>query len=185
MTTLRPRGPSVTFTASARASTPRCSASRASLWNSRIFGMPGTLVRRVLTQQAGADAAAGNAERAAGAGCPTARSGALVLLADDREDVAGRQDEVLVGAVLHLGAAVLGEDDRVALGDVQREPLAVLEAPGADGEHEALLRLLLRGVRDHDAGRRRLLALLDGHDDAVLERLDRGLGGGRHDLTSC
>src|SRR3954447_16844545 len=39
MTTLRPFGPSVTLTASARASTPRWSESRASEWNCRIFDM--------------------------------------------------------------------------------------------------------------------------------------------------
>ena len=38
-TTLRPRGPRVTLTTSARASTPRCSASRASVSNDRIFDM--------------------------------------------------------------------------------------------------------------------------------------------------
>src|SRR5438874_1596483 len=72
------------------------------------------------------------------------------LLLDDCEDVARGQDEVLVRAVLGLGAAVLGEDDGVTLLDVQREPLAVLEPAGADGENGALLGLLFRGVRDND-----------------------------------
>ncbi len=39
MTTLRPRGPSVTFTASASRSTPRSSARRASSSNSSILAM--------------------------------------------------------------------------------------------------------------------------------------------------
>src|SRR3954452_20275225 len=104
------------------------------------------------------------------------------LLLNDREHVAGRQDEVLVGAVLDLGAAVLREDDGVAFLDVQREPLAVLEPAGADGENSALLGLLLGGVGDHDARRRRLLGLQHRHDDAVLEGLDVDLGGRGHDL---
>src|SRR3954468_24132157 len=165
MTTLRPRGPSVTLTASASLSTPRCNESRASEWNCRIFDICVLSGRRP-----GADRHRGVAQ--------------LVLLVDDREDVAGRQDEVLVGAVLHLGAAVLREDDLVTLLDVHRRALAVFEPAGADGEDEALLRLLLGGVRDHDAGRRRLLALENLHHDAVLERLDVDLGGRGHDLTS-
>src|ERR1700753_917596 len=39
ITTLRPRGPSVTFTVSASLSTPRSSAERASELNSRILGI--------------------------------------------------------------------------------------------------------------------------------------------------
>src|SRR4051812_19392895 len=104
------------------------------------------------------------------------------LLLDAREHVTGGKDEVLVGAVLDLGAAVLGEDDGVTLLDVQRQPLAVLEPAGADGENGALLGLLLGGVRDHDAGRRGLLGFQHRHDDAVLERLDVDFGGRGHDL---
>src|SRR3712207_7546478 len=43
------------------------------------------------------------------------------LLVDDREDVARRQDEVLVAAVLDLGAAVLAVEDGVADLDVERD----------------------------------------------------------------
>src|SRR3954466_2473591 len=146
MTTLRPLGPSVTLTASASLSTPRCNESRASEWNCRIFDICVLSGRRP-----GADRHRGVAQ--------------LVLLVDDREDVAGRQDEVLVGAVLHLGAAVLREDDLVTLLDVHRRALAVFEPAGADGEHEALLRLLLGGVRDDDSGRGCLLALENLHDN--------------------
>src|SRR4051812_60022 len=108
MTTLRPRGPRVTLTASASWSTPRCNASRASEWNCRIFGIQGPCLR----------------------GCkrtprkpPPDRQGrrggrGVVLLLDDGEYVAGREDEVLVGSELDLGAAVLGEDDGVTLLDV-------------------------------------------------------------------
>src|SRR3954447_7866282 len=170
MTTLRPFGPSVTLTVSASRSTPRCNESRASEWNCRIFD-----IRFLSRGRPGSPP-----DRRAAPG----RQRMGLLLVDDREDVAGRQDEVLLGAQLDLGAAVLREDDGVAFLDVHRRALAVLEAAGADREALALLRLLLRGVRNHDAGRRRLLGLQHLNDDAVLERLDVDLGGRGHDLTS-
>src|SRR3954454_4175109 len=163
MTTLRPLGPSVTLTASASWSTPRWSESRASEWNCRIFDMWSSHAKAPAQLRRGVD---------------------TWLLVDDREDVAGRQDEVLVGSELHLGAAVLGEDDGVTLLDVHRRALAVFEPARADSEDLALLGLLLGGVRDHDAGRRCLLGLQHLDDDAVLERLDVDLRGRGHDLTS-
>src|SRR5690606_16624353 len=62
---------------------------------------------------------------------------------DDREHVAGRQHEVLVGAELHLGAAVLAVQHAVADGDVERNAVAVvIDATGAHGHDLALLGLL-------------------------------------------
>src|SRR3954467_13364510 len=136
ITTLRPFGPSVTFTASASWSTPRWSASRASEWNCRIFGIVSSHAETPALRH-----------RGFGSG----------LLLDDGENVAGGEDEVLIRAVLDLGAAVLGEDDGVTFLDVQRQPLAVLEAAGADSENGAFLRLLLGGVGDDDARRGCLL----------------------------
>src|SRR5699024_9017347 len=96
---------------------------------------------------------------------------------DDGEDVAGAEDEELLVAVLQLGAAVLGEDDLVADLDVHGDALAlVVEAAGADGDDLALLGLLLRGVRDDQAGGRGLLGLERLDDDTILE----GLDGDRH-----
>src|ERR1043166_9741901 len=43
------------------------------------------------------------------------------LLPDDGEDVASRQDQVLLALHLHLGAAVLREDHPVARLDVPRD----------------------------------------------------------------
>src|SRR3954469_19870840 len=170
MTTLRPFGPSVTLTVSASRSTPRCNESRASEWNCRIFD-----IRFLSRGRPGSPP-----DRRAAPG----RQRMGVLLVDDREDIAGRQDEVLLGAQLDLGAAVLREDDGVAFLDVHRRALAVFEAARAYGEDLALLGLLLGGVRDHNAGRRRLLGLQHLNDDAVFERLDVDLGGRSHDLTS-
>ena len=44
--------------------------------------------------------------------------------ADDREHVAGREDEQLLAGVLDLGAAVLAVDDLVADVHVERDPVA-------------------------------------------------------------
>src|SRR2546422_10955763 len=61
------------------------------------------------------------------------------------QDVALAQDQDIVGADLDLGPAVLGEDDLVALFHVHLYVVAVLcPGAGADREHAAALRLLLR-----------------------------------------
>src|SRR5207248_9331 len=57
-TTLRPRGPSVTFTASASLLTPRSRSRRADCSNSRIFGI-GSLLLLALALRDGEDVAAG------------------------------------------------------------------------------------------------------------------------------
>src|SRR3954468_3619845 len=92
-----------------------------------------------------------------------------LLLLDDREDVAGGEHEVLLAGVLDLGAAVLAVEDDVADGDVERDAVAVVvDPPRADSEDGALLRLLLGGVRNDDAGGRGGLGLVGLDDDAVL-----------------
>src|SRR5207237_8255038 len=94
-------------------------------------------------------------------------------VADDLgEDVRFAQDQNLVGADLDLGAAVLAEDDLVTLLDVHGDVLAVLVAGAwADCQDAAALRLLLGGVRQDDAARRRFLFLEDLDDQAVAKRL--------------
>src|SRR3954462_5858108 len=99
---------------------------------------------------------------------------------DDGEDVAGGEDEVLLAAVLDLGAAVLAVDDLVADLDVERDALGavVVETAGTDRQDLALLGLLLGGVRDDEAGSGGLLGLEGLDDDAVFERLDGNRHGG-------
>src|SRR4249919_3518978 len=92
---------------------------------------------------------------------------------NDGEDVASGEDEVLVSAVLHLGAAVLAVDDLVAHRDVERDAVAVVvDAAGTDGLDLALLGLLLGRVGDDQPGGGGLLRLERLDDDPVLERLD-------------
>src|SRR6266545_4486768 len=99
-----------------------------------------------------------------------------LLLVDDGQDVASREDQVLLALDLDLGPAVLGVDDAVADLDVDRHPLTLLEPARANRNDLALLGLLLGRIGDHDAGDGRLLLLLGLDDDPVLQRLQVELG---------
>src|SRR3990170_3396695 len=167
-TTLWPFGPSVSATVSASLFTPASSARRA-------FSPNFSCLVAIQPPPHGTRA-------------PRRCARALVrsfrwLLLDDREHVAGRQDQVLVALDLDLGAAVLRVDDLVADGDVQGHARTVLEPPRADRHDRALLGLLLRGVGDHDAGDRRLLLFRGLDHDPVLERLQLELLG--HAFPPC
>src|SRR6187200_889634 len=115
-TTLRPRGPIVTLTASASLFTPASRARRASSSNLSSLGI-------------------GSAP-------------------DDGEHVAAGEDQQILAIDGDLGAAVLRVQDRLVDLDVERDHLTGVLGPlaGSDGEDLALLRLLLGGVRDHQAG---------------------------------
>src|SRR5262245_4631382 len=115
-TTLRPRGPSVTLTALASWLTPSRILARASSLKSNCFAAmePPDSSRESVPRRAG---------RAAGAD---------ELLLEDAEDVVLAQDHVLGAVDLHVGAAVLADQDAVALLDLERDVLAVLrDAAGA------------------------------------------------------
>src|SRR3954470_7881203 len=177
-TTLRPRGPRVTFTVSASLSTPRSRERRASSLNLMILAMgpfrSGGAGRRRPPRNPSDRVARG------GRGRGGTRDAEESLL-HDGEQVAGREHEVLLAAVDDLGAAVLRVDDHVADVDVERHTLAVVvDAAGAHGDDRALLRLLLGGVRDDQAGGGGGLGLVGLDHDAVLQRLDGDLGSGRH-----
>src|SRR5215211_1752376 len=123
MTTLRPLGPSVTLTASARMSTPRMILSRASPANFTSLAAI-CLTLRMLGLDVG--------ERA---------------LRDDAHDVGFLHDQEVLTVEADLGAGPLAEQHAVSGLDVEGDDLAAL-VPGArpDGDDLALLRLFLRGV---------------------------------------
>src|SRR5262245_37043640 len=154
-TTLRPRGPSVTFTAFARISTPFMISARACSLNRSILAAiapPNGFRRRASLPR---------------------RSGSLAGLAQHAEDFVLAQDHVLRAVDLHVGAAVLADQDAVALLHFRRDALAVLgEAAGPDGHDLALLRLLLGGVGDDDSARDGLLLLDTANEQPVGERLE-------------
>src|SRR5215213_1237426 len=164
-TTCRPRGPSVTRTASASLSTPASSARRAVSLNSICLLNVFPLECNSLYTHAAPETTRGHGDLRGGHGC---------LLVDDCQHVAGGENQVLLAVVLDFGAAVLAVDDDVTLGHVQRNPLLAILVPaaGANCDDGAFLRLLLGGVGDNQTGRGRGLGLVGLDEDLVLEWLD-------------
>src|SRR5262245_14827429 len=146
-TTLRPRGPRVTVTASARTLTPRSTLARASSLNFTIFAGMSLLLRFLQASDL-----------------------------DDTEDIFLTQDEVLLAVDLDLRPRIFAEQDPVARLHVEGDDLAVLvDLPLAYRDDLALLGLLLRGVGDDDATRALLLLLLEPLDDQpISQRPDPG-----------
>src|SRR5271156_3393672 len=121
ITTLRPFGPSVTFTASARMLTPRRIACRESSPCRICFAIVLLLFLGSSTDQIALNEA------------PEApimrRSRGIrheVLLLEDAEDFFFAHDQQLFAVDLDLGARVLAEQDAVASLDVEREHLALV-----------------------------------------------------------
>src|SRR4051812_36268979 len=116
-TTLRPFGPSVTFTASARMSTPRSIRSRATAPNLTSFAAIVAYLVFVM-------------EWLGSGGLP--RGGVL----EDAQDVGLLHDHELFAGDDHVGARPLAEQDAVAGLHVQRAQLAlVVQGAGTDGDH--------------------------------------------------
>src|SRR5208283_1842208 len=141
-TTLRPLGPSVTFTASARMSTPRSIRWRASLPKRTSFA--------AMCVSPFSDHWVSLRKKVP--------SGGLLLLMglalDDAHDVGLLHDQELLTIDLHLGAGPLAEQNAVARLHVQLLQLAAFVArAGADGDDFALHGLLFGGVGDDDAAR--------------------------------
>src|SRR5262245_49767471 len=159
MTTLRPLGPIVAFTAAERTLTPRRRAARPSSLNMTCFGISVSPVRLLWN---------GPARRARSG---WRRSGRPARLLDDREHVLFAQDQVLLVVDLHLGAGVLAEEDLVAGLDVERNLLAVLsDLAVAHRDDLALLGLLLGGVGDDDAALFHLLLLHALDENPIVQR---------------
>src|SRR6478752_5735702 len=109
ITTLRPFGPSVTFTASARMSTPRRMRSRASRLNFTSLAaiwLPFQFLSSLKSRRTGTNLR-------------------LLRSADDPEDVAFLHDDQVFALELDLRARPFAEQDLVASLDVERGHLAV------------------------------------------------------------
>src|SRR5436190_4338612 len=156
MTTLRPLGPKVTFTASARMSTPRRMRSRASRLNFTSLAaiwlpFPQNECSRMFTVT-----------------MPLARRRGS---ADDPEDVAFLHDDQVFARDLDLGARPFAEQDAVAGLDVQRRHLAFVRARARpDGDDFAFLRLFLGGVGNDDPARGLLFGLDPTDEDTIMKR---------------
>src|SRR5215204_6744997 len=159
ITTLRPFGPSVTFTASARISTPRSILSRASVEKRTSLAAMGLCLQSWLNS--GVRRALSGLARRRGAE------------RDDAHDVAFLHDQEVLAIDAHLGARPLAEQHPVAGLHVERLDLASLVAgAGTCGDHLAFLRLFLGGVGDDDAALGLLLGVDAAHDDAVMQRTE-------------
>src|SRR5262245_61343572 len=189
ITTLRPLGPSVTFTALARVSTPRSIRSRASVENFTSLAaigivllgnllsgvarfaasLPG-LSRQSITSRRWMDARIKS-------GHDGGERGACDRLGDHAHDVGLLHDQEVLAVDLDLGARPLAEQHLVAGLQVDRDQLAGLVAAArANGDDLALRRLLLGGVGDDDAALGLLFGIDAAHDNAVVERTKLGLG---------
>src|SRR6187397_1157793 len=152
--TLRPLGPSVTFTALARMSTPRNMRSRASTEN--LTSLAAIVVDPLLYEFSLGGFALGSA-------------GAF----DDAHDVALLHDQEILAVDLHFGARPLAEQDDVAdLHDDRGQLAALVAAPWADGDHFALRGLFLSGVGNDDAAGSLFLGINALDDDAVVKRAE-------------
>src|SRR6201988_1785762 len=152
MTTFRPLGPSVTFTASASLSTPRRRLSRAFASNSIILAMGMFLL--------------------CGAEPHRLRREAARRL-EDREDVGFAKDQIILLADLHFRARVLPVEDDVPLLHFGDDALSLFRpASGTDGDDLALGGAFLGRVGDDDSVLRDFFRLERFDDHPVTQRLD-------------
>src|SRR6478752_509671 len=195
ITTLRPFGPSVTFTALARMSTPRSMRSRASPENLTSFAAivltPGKtphpritasllLEERALARVSKDELVNGDPSRRQLRCLLRVREG--VGLNQHAHDVGLLHDQELLAVELDLGAGPFAEQHAVADLEVDRDQLAGLVAAArAHGGDFALRGLFLGRVRNNDAA----LGLRFGVDtldhDAVMQRTEFGFS---HDVSS-
>src|ERR1700682_2423323 len=147
MTTLRPFGPSVIFTALLRISTPRRMRSRASV--EKRMSLAAIVIHLLMRNRV--RSAAGSVDHA--------------------KDVAFLHDKQVLAVDLDLGAGPLPEENAVADLDVEGDELAGFIAPARTHSDDlTFLRLLLDGIRDDDAAFGLLLPLEALDHDAVVQR---------------
>src|SRR5499425_1194139 len=154
-TTLRPLGPSVTFTALLRMSTPRSILSRASTEN--LTSLAAIAVVSEIDVYA--------SEPSLG-GLPPGDA-----LFDDTHDVALLHDQELFAIDLDLGARPFAEQHPVTDLYVDRNELAgLVSAARANRDDLALGGLFLRGIGDDDPASGLLFGINALDDDAVVKR---------------
>src|SRR3990167_6456330 len=149
MTTLRPFGPSVTFTAFARMSTPRSIFSRASAPKTTIFAAILSYLLNCLGKERG--------------------DGVLFRL-QDAHDVAFLHDQQLFAVDRDFRAGPLAEQHAVFRLHIHRDDLIVITAGAfTDSHHDALLGLLFRGVGDDDPALGLFFFLDAANNDAIMQ----------------
>src|SRR4051812_25337172 len=167
-TTLRPLGPSVTFTASARMSTPRSMRRRASPPSRTSLAaicvsFSFQSIRASTNQSIRASTKPSRLR-------PTGWRGAGRLAFDDAHDVGLLHDQELLAVELDLGAGPLAEQDAITGLHVRRHQLTLfIASTRSDGDDFALHRLFLGGVGDDDASGGPLLGREPADNNAVVQ----------------
>src|SRR5271166_5145613 len=145
ITTLRPLGPSVTFTASARMFTPRRIDCRDSSPCRICFAIVSISLILAMCQNLFGT----SSERSRGL---LGDEGRLRSAFQDAEDFFFTHDEEVFAVDLDLGAGILAEQHAIARLHVEGEGFAlVVGLASADGDNFAFLRLVLGTVGDDDA----------------------------------
>src|SRR5215467_5486140 len=158
-TTLRPFGPSVTFTALARMSTPRNILSRASTEN--LTSLAAIMNYSVAGLQRGVEVLCSR-RLALGGG-----------FLEHAHDVGLLHDQELLAVDLHLGARPFAKQHPVADLEIDGNELArLVAAPWAHRDDLALRGLFLGGVGNDDAAGGLLLGIDALDDDAVVKRAE-------------
>src|SRR5882762_2610602 len=154
-TTLRPLGPSVTFTALLRMSTPRSILSRASTPNlTSLLAMMCSLKFWGIRRLRGLLLGGGK-------------------IGDNAHDVALLHDQKFLAVELDLGARPFAEQHAVADLEVDRDQLAgFVAATRADGGDFALRRLFLGAIRNNDAASGLLFGVDALDHNAVVKRTE-------------
>src|ERR1700738_3225893 len=154
-TTLRPFGPSVTFTALLRMSTPRSILSRASTPNlTSLLAMMCSLKCWGIRRLRGLLLGGGK-------------------IGENAHDVALLHDQQFLAVELDLGARPFAEQDAVADLEIDRNQLAVfVTAALSDREDFALRRLFLGSVRNDDAACGFVFGIDAFDHDTVVERTE-------------
>src|SRR5712675_1007732 len=154
-TTLRPLGPSVTFTALLRMSTPRSILSRASTPNlTSLLAMMCSLKFWGIRRLRGLLLGGGK-------------------IGDNAHDVALLHDQQFLAVELDLGARPFAEQHAVADLEVDRDQLAgFVAATRADGGDFALRRLFLGAIRNNDAASGLLFGVDALDHNAIVKRTE-------------
>src|SRR5438046_1608025 len=159
ITALRPFGPSVIFTASARMLTPRKIACREFSPVTICFAIglhpPGVgklFVSFAILGQ----------ERLFLAGCRFGHS------AESRQDFLFAEDQVFLVVDFDVASGVFAEQDPVAHLHVERDTASLFHLARADGHDFTLLRFFFRRIRDNDPTLGRFFLFQPAHEDAVM-----------------
>src|SRR6266849_3691267 len=177
ITALRPLGPRVIFTASARAFTPRKIAWREFSPVTICFAIlvipPEILFANCEILMRKAPDRAGATTSGLAPGLRREKKllpGRFGCAADLCQDLVLFQDQQLFVLDFDFRPAVLAEEDAIAGLDVQRNQFALLALASADGDDFAFHRFFFCGVRDDDATLDAFLLFNALHDDTVVER---------------